>query len=310
METGKDYLVKAYAFGGLVRIYGAKTTTLVEEARQIHGTWPAATAALGRVLTATVIMGAMYKGDVTLTIRIDGNGPIGGIVATTNCLGEVRGYVGNPLTHLSTEAGKLAVGSVVGHDGFLSVTKDLKVKNIFTSTSALQTGEIGDDFAYYFVISEQTPSSVGLGVLVNEDNSVLAAGGFILQLLPGAQSKTEVIDRIEANIKSMKPVSELIKNGYTPEMVINEITKGDHEFVDFMDLKYACDCSRDKFSRGLLSLGKDELGQMFQEGKTIETACQFCGKKYEFSVSDLGSLMEKATKKRKKSIKDAEKKAE
>lgn len=286
----KDYLVKAYAFGGLVRIYGAKTTDLVEEARIKHDTWPAATAALGRVLTASVIMGAMYKGDIELSIRIDGNGPIKGIVATTNARGEVRGYVGNPQVHISTNSGKLAVGKVVGTDGFLNVTKDLKIRDIFTSSAQIQTGEIGDDFAYYFNVSEQAPSSVGLGVLVNDDNSVLAAGGFILQLLPGASSKQELIDKIEENIKAMKPVSTLIHEGFTPEMIIQEITKGDHELVEYMDLKYACDCSKERFARGLLSLGTQELGEMIEEGKPIETVCHFCQKKYDFSIEELQEL--------------------
>lgn len=287
-----DYLIKAYAFGGMVRLYGARTTGLVEEARKLHGTWPAATAALGRVLTGGVIMGAMYKGDIALTIRIDGGGPINGIVITTNAKGEVRGYVGNPEVHASTNADKLAVGYIVGNNGFMNVTKDLKIRDIFTSSSALQTGEIGDDFAYYFVMSEQIPSSVGLGVLVNDDNSVLAAGGFILQLLPGAQKNPALIDKIEANIKALRPVSELIKKGYTPEMIIQEITKGDHEIVETMELRYACDCDKDRFARGLISLGKKELQEMIDAGETIETVCHFCQKKYHFNPKELQELME------------------
>jgi molecular chaperone Hsp33 len=285
-----DYLIKAYSFGGMVRIYAARTTDLVEKAHEIHETWPAATAALGRVLTGSVIMGAMYKGDISLTIRIDGNGPIGGIVATTNAKGDVRGYVGNPQVHASTLEDKLAVGYVVGKDGFMNVTKDLKIREIVTSSSSLRTGEIGDDFAYYFMMSEQVPSSVGLGVLVNDDNSVLSAGGFILQLLPGATKNSALIDQIEANIKAMKPISELIKSGYTPEMIIFEITKGDHEIVEKMDLRYSCDCTRDKFASGLISLGEKELTEMIEEGHTIETECHFCKSKYPFTVDDLKDL--------------------
>lgn len=285
-----DYLIKAYSFGGMVRLYAARTTELVEKARSVHDAWPAATAALGRVLTGSVIMGAMYKGDISLTIRIDGNGPIGGVVATANAKGEVRGYVGNPQVHASTHEDKLAVGYVVGKEGFMNVTKDLKIRDIFTSSSPLVTGEIGDDFANYFMQSEQIPSSVGLGVLVNVDNSVMAAGGFILQLLPGATKNEALIDQIEANIRSMKPISELIKNGYTPEMIIFEITQGDHEIVEKMDLHYACDCSRDKFGRGLISLGETELTEMIEEGKPIETECHFCKKKYIFTTDDLKDL--------------------
>ncbi|MFA5742013.1 MAG: Hsp33 family molecular chaperone HslO [Candidatus Izemoplasmatales bacterium] len=286
-----DYLVKAYAFDGLARVYGAKTTDLVEEARIMHDTWPAATAALGRVLTASVIMGAMYKGDMELSIRIDGNGPINGIVATTNAKGQVRGYVGNPHVHMSTTNDKLAVDAVVGNAGFLHVTKNLKVRDIYTSSSALQTGEIGDDFTYYFASSEQIPSSVGLGVLVNDDNSVLAAGGFILQLLPGAQTKAGLIEEIESRIKTLRPVSDMIHDGYTPEMIINEITKGKHEFVEYLDLEYACDCSKERFAKGLISLGKDELNLMIDENKPIETVCHFCQKKYLFSVDELKSFI-------------------
>lgn len=299
----KDYLVKAYAFGGMVRIYAASTTELVEHARVIHGTWPAATAALGRTLTAGVIMGAMYKGDISLTIRVDGGGPIGGIVVTTDAQGHVRGYVGNPEVHASTNEDKLAVGYVVGKEGFLNVTKDLKIRDIFTSSSALRTGEIGDDFAYYFVMSEQIPSSVGLGVLVNDDNSVLSAGGFILQLLPGASKKDGLVDAIESAIRAMKPVSELIRMGYTPEMMIQEITNGDHEIAESMDLSYACDCTRDKFSRGLASLGKKELQEMVDEGNPVETVCHFCKTKYEFTIEDLKNLMESAPANKTKTIK-------
>ncbi|MDP3130609.1 MAG: Hsp33 family molecular chaperone HslO, partial [Bacillota bacterium] len=188
-----DYLVKAYAFNGTVRLYAASTTILVEEARKIHDTFPAATAALGRTLTAAAIMGAMYKGDQTITIRIDGGGPIGGIVVTADADGHVRGYVVHPHVHGSTNDGKLAVGFVVGQNGFIHVTKNLNVKNVFTSSAELQTGEIAEDFAYYFLMSEQIPAAVGLGILVEIDNSVRSAGGFILQAMPGA--KPETIDK-------------------------------------------------------------------------------------------------------------------
>lgn len=284
----RDYLVKAYAFSGTVRIYAANTSALVEEARLIHDTWPAATAALGRTLTASVIMGAMYKGDQTLSIQIDGNGPIGKIIAITNANGEVRGMVSNPHVHMSTHSGKLDVGRVVGKDGFIHVTKDLKIRDMFTSSAELQTGEIGDDFTYYFAKSEQIPSAVGLGVLVNDDGSVKASGGFIVQAMPGA--KKETIAAIETNIGLMKPISELIQSGLSPEMIVQEITKGEHEFVEMMEVKYACDCSRERFSKGLISLGNQELQEMIDLNQPIETVCQFCGKKYHFDIPDLLSF--------------------
>lgn len=284
-----DYLVKAYAFNGTVRLYGARTTDLVEEARNIHDTFPAATAALGRTLTAAAIMGAMYKGDQTLSIRIDGGGPLGAIVVTTNARGEVRGYVGNPHVHGSTNDGKLAVGFVVGNNGFIHVTKNLNVRNIFTSSAELQTGEIAEDFTYYFLKSEQIPSAVGLGVLVDTDNSVLSAGGFILQVMPGA--KPETLDRIDATIRAMRPVSELIQNGYTPEMIVHEITQGEHEIVERIELGYRCDCSRERFGAGLASLARTELDEMIAEGKPIETVCHFCNRKYEFTTADLQAML-------------------
>ncbi len=283
-----DYLVKAYAFNGTVRIYAAVTTELVEEARIIHDTWPAATAALGRTLTASVIMGAMYKEDQTLSIRIDGGGPIGKIMTTTNAHGEVRGFVTNPHVHMSTNAGKLAVGQVVGNNGFIHVTKDVKIRDTFTSSAELQSGEIAEDFTYYFAKSEQIPSSVGLGVLVNDDNKVLSSGGFILQIMPGCIDET--LAEIEEVITTIKPVSELIQNGFTPEDIINEITKGKHEIVEKMELHYTCDCSKERFAKGLISLGENELQEMIDDNKTIETTCHFCGKDYHFDIDELKEL--------------------
>jgi len=284
-----DYIVKAYAFDGTVRIYGAKTTDLVEHARKIHDTWPAATAALGRVLTASIIMGAMYKGDQTLSIRINGGGPIGNIIATTSANGTVRGYVENPHVHISTNDDKLAVGHVVGTDGFIHVTKDLKVRDVFTSSSTIQTGEIAEDFSYYFAMSEQIPSAVGLGVLINDDNSVLASGGYILQVMPGAKEHT--LQAIEENIKAMRPISTLINEQYTPEMIIEEITKGKHEFLEKMDLDYACDCHKEKFESGILSLGEAEIQNLIEENIPVETTCRFCGKRYEFSLFELQQMI-------------------
>jgi len=264
----KDYLVKAYAFDGTVRIYAAKTTNLVDKARKIHGTWPAASAAFGRVLTASLIMGAMYKGDQTLTIRINGGGPIGEMVAITNAHGTIKGTVENPEVHFSK--------------------KDLKIRDIFTSSARLQTGEIADDFTYYFASSEQIPTSVALGVLVNENNEVFASGGFILQLMPGTTEET--IQIIEKRIKEMKPISELLSSGKNPEDIINIITEGNHKFIDEMPLDYVCDCSKKRFEKGLISLGKEEINNFIKENKPIEITCQFCKKQYNFSISELKTI--------------------
>ncbi len=290
-----DYLIKAYAFDGTVRIYAANTTNLVEETRLIHGTWPAASAAFGRVLTASLIMGAMYKEDQMLTVRINGGGPIGELVTVVNAHGVVKGTVENPEVHIS-QKDKLAVGMVVGNNGFIHVTKDLKIRDIFTSSAELQTGEIADDFTYYFAASEQIPSSVGLGVLVNEQNEVFASGGFILQLMPGATEET--IAKIENNISEMKPISELIQEGKKPEDIIQLITKGDHQLIDEMPLYYQCDCSRERFEKGLISLGKKELETLSKEDQPIEVTCQFCKKHYEFSTDQIIELTKQALSKK------------
>lgn len=284
----KDYLVKAYAFDGTVRIYAANTTGLVSHAQQIHDLWPTSAAALGRLLTGSVIMGAMYKKDDELTIRIDGDGSIGGMVATTNAHGDVRGYVSNPHVFLQYNSGKLNVGQAVGN-GQIHITKDLKVRDMFTSSSEIQTGEIAEDLAYYFTVSEQIPSAVGLGVLVNDDNSVIASGGFILQIMPGC--KEETIQLIEERISQIKPVSQMIEEGLTPENIIEEITKGDHQFLEELSLQYKCYCSREKFEKGLISLGEDQLTEILHEDGQIETNCHFCNTKYHFNEEEIKSLI-------------------
>ena len=287
----KDYLVKAHAYNSTVRIYAANTTALVSHGQLIHDLWPTSAAAFGRLLTVSIVMGAMYKGDQELTIRVEGDGPLGGMVTTTNAKGEVRGYVANPHVFLQYDSGKLNVGKAVGN-GFIHVTKDLKVKDMFTSSSVIQSGEIGDDFAYYFTASEQIPSAVGVGVLVNDDNHILASGGFILQVMPGCDEETVTI--IEDIISKMKPVSELIQEGITPEEMIGILSDDDYHILEQMDLNYACDCTKDKFERGLLSLGAEELQTLLEEEDTIETVCHFCNTKYLFSKPEIEQLIVEA----------------
>jgi molecular chaperone Hsp33 len=291
----KDYLVKAYAYNGTVRIYAANTTQLVNEARKIHDLWPTSAAAFGRLLTVSVIMGAMYKGNQELTIRVEGDGPLDGMVAVTNANGQVKGYVGNPHVFLQYNSGKLNVGQAVGN-GFIHVTKDLKVRDMFTSSSKIQTGEIGDDFAYYFTVSEQIPSAVGVGVLVNPNNLISASGGFILQAMPGCTE--EVISYIEDIIANMRPISDLINDGYTPEKIIQLLAGEDYEMLETQDLSYYCDCSKDKFQRGLIALGADELRQLVSEEETIKTSCHFCNSTYSFSKKEITALIEKIDSKR------------
>ncbi len=287
----KDYLIKAYGFNGMVRIYTAVTTNLVAHAQEIHDLWPTSAAALGRLLTTSIIMGAMYSEDQELTIRVAGDGPIGEMVATTTSYGEVRGYVSNPHVFLQYDSGKLNVGKAVGN-GFIHVTKDLKIRDMFTSSAEIQTGEIAEDFAYYFTVSEQIPSAVGLGVLVNDDNKILSSGGFILQVMPGCPEET--IEEIEKIIKNLKPVSEMVKNGYTPEDIMNEITNNNYQFLQKLTLKYYCTCSKEKFEKGLISLGKSQLEEILNEDGEIETRCHFCNAKYHFDKTALEGLIKEA----------------
>lgn len=285
----KDYLVKAFAFDSTVRIYAANTTNLVAHAQKIHDLWPTSAAAFGRLLTVSVIMGAMYSGDQELTIRVESDGPIGGMATTTNAHGEVRGYIGNNHVFLQYDSGKLNVGQAVGN-GFIYITKDLKVRDMFTSSSEIMTGEIAEDFAYYFTVSEQIPSAVGLGVLVDIDNTVAASGGFILQVMPGCKSET--IDKIEQILKEIKPVSEMIKEDYTPEMIVQAIAGDEYQLLEHLELNYKCDCSKEKFEKGIISLGIEELTTLKEEDEEVEVICQFCTKKYTFTKDDLEKLIE------------------
>jgi molecular chaperone Hsp33 len=288
-----DYLVKAQARDNTLRIYVARTTDLVEAARRIHDTWPAATAAFGRTLTATLLMGALLKEDQDVTVQIDGNGPIGKIIAVANAIGQVKGVLTHPQVHQSTPLGKLDVGGVVGDQGFLRVTKDLKVRDLFTSSVALQTGEIGDDFSYYFLKSEQIPSAVGLGVLVDTNGQVISAGGYIVQAMPGASDETLTL--IEDKIRTLPPVSTLIQSGQSPEQIVQLIAGNDVVWNQSMPVGYRCDCSRKRFETGLIALGKVELDDIIRRKESIETVCQFCRKTYDFSIDELSALIEKAT---------------
>jgi len=284
-----DYLVKSLAFNGNLRIYAARTTELVNKANQIAHAYPTAAAALGRTLTATVMIGGMLKGRETVTVRINGGGPIGLILADADSMGNVRGYASNPRVHFQYDSGKLNVGMAVGTDGDLYVTKDLGLKDYFTGQVPLQTGEIGDDFTYYFAQSEQTPSAVGLGVLVSPDNEILASGGFIVQVMPGASE--EAISAIERALSTIKPVSDMIADGLTPEDMIAELVGAqNYNVLETMPLAFNCNCSKEKFIPGLTSLGNVELDEMIKDDNGAEAVCHFCMQKYRFSASELEAL--------------------
>ncbi|WBL15204.1 Hsp33 family molecular chaperone HslO [Sutcliffiella sp. NC1] len=290
----KDYLVKALAFNGQVRAYAANTTETVAEAQRRHYTWPTASAALGRAMTATVMMGSMLKGDNKITVKIDGGGPLGTILVDSNASGSVRGYVQNPQTHFElNKHGKLDVARAVGTNGTLSVVKDIGMRDHFSGQTEIVSGELGEDFTYYFVVSEQVPSAVGVGVLVNPDNSILAAGGFIIQLLPGTDDET--INIIESKINNMTPVSKLIEKGLTPEQLIEEILgKRNVKFLETVPVHFQCKCSRERFESAIISLGKDEIQEIITEGGEAETHCHFCNAKYNFTKEELEQMLDQA----------------
>jgi len=289
----KDYLVKGFAYDGTVRIFAANTTNIVREAQERHHTWPTATQALGRTLTASVIQGSFYDGEQSITVRIDGGGPIGKILVDADAKGHVRGYVEHTNVNLiydrGPKKGQSAVGQAVGTNGFIHITKDLKVRDMFTGSAQLQTGEIAEDFTYFFAASEQIPSAVGLGVLINDDSSVRVAGGYILQVMPGC--KPESLDRIEEIIKTMKPINDLLDVGATPEDIIDILADGKWQRLLDLDLSFNCDCSKEKFEKGLLTLPDNDLKELLQDDVT-ETSCQFCRAKYEFTKEEIQTLVE------------------
>ncbi|MEZ7792805.1 Hsp33 family molecular chaperone HslO [Niallia circulans] len=289
-----DYLVKALAFDGEVRAYAVRSTETVGEGQRRHHTWPTASAALGRSLTATAMLGAMLKGDQKLTVKIDGGGPIGLILVDGNAKGEVRGYVTNPQIHFDlNEHGKLDVRRAVGTEGTLSVVKDIGMRDYFTGQVPIVSGELGEDFTYYLFNSEQVPSSVGVGVLVNPDNSILAAGGFIIQLMPGA--KDETITKIEQRLSEIPPISKLIEKGLTPEELLEEICGKDNvKVIENMPISFTCTCSKERFSNAIISLGQAEIEDIINTDGQAEAECHFCNEKYLFTKDELETLLKEA----------------
>lgn len=287
-----DYLVRAIGYNGQVRAFAARTTEAVSEAQRRHNTWPLVSAALGRAMTASVIMGAMLKGEDKLTVKIEGNGPIGPIIIDADAKGDVRGFVTNGQVHFDlNEHGKLDVRAGVGTEGFLTVVKDLGMRDMFSGQTPIVSGEIAEDFTYYFASSEQVPSSVGLGVLVNPDNTILAAGGFIIQLMPGCEEGT--IDAIEQHLSTIEPVSKMIEKGMSPEEILEAVlgTEGSVQLLSTMPVKFQCQCSKERFSAAILGLGVKEIQDMIDEVGQIETQCHFCLETYNFSEAELQGLV-------------------
>lgn len=286
-----DYIIRATAANERIRAFAATTRDLAERARAIHNTSPVATAALGRLLTGAAMMGITMKGDADLmTILVKGDGPIGGITVTADSHGRVKGYAENPNVLIHANArGKLDVGGAVGK-GTLTVIRDLGLKEPYVGSVQLATGEIGDDLTYYYSASEQTPAAVGLGVLLSRDNVVEQAGGFMIQLMP--DTPEEVIDMLEANITGVSSVTEMLKDGMTPEIILRQLLAGlDVEILDRCEPAYFCNCSRDRMARALISLGREELGKLIAEGEPVELVCQFCRSAYTFSVEDLKEML-------------------
>ena len=285
-----DYMIRATAAEGQIRAFAATTRDMVEKAKNAHNTSPVATAALGRLMTAAAMMGADLKGEKELlTLRIEGSGPLGGLLVTANGHGDVKGYAFNPDVMLPPNAqGKLDVGGSLDL-GVLSVIKDIGLKEPYVGQTQLVTGEIAEDLTYYFATSEQIPSAVGLGVLVDKDQSVKQAGGFIIQLMPFTPD--EVVDRLEKKITEIDSVTQMLDRGLTPEQILEEIL-GDFglEITDTTETRFHCDCSKERVSRALSTLSKKDLDSIIADGESIEVKCQFCNKAYEFTVDELKEM--------------------
>ncbi|MFR5057566.1 Hsp33 family molecular chaperone HslO [Faecalimonas umbilicata] len=291
-----DYIVRATAANNQIRAFAATTKETVEAARQAHNTSPVATAALGRLLTGGAMMGSMMKNDSDmLTIQIKGDGPIGGLTVTADSKGNVKGYVEHPEVMLPPNAqGKLDVAGALGI-GLISVIKDMGLKEPYVGQTILQTSEIAEDLTYYFATSEQVPSSVGLGVLMEHDNTVKQAGGFIVQLMPFIDD--DVVDRLEANINKISSVTSMLDRGMTPEEILEEVLDGfEVEVKDTMPAQFYCNCTKERVEKAIISIGKKDIQEMIEDGKPIEVNCHFCGKSYEFSVEELKTLIKKATR--------------
>lgn len=289
-----DYIVRAMAANQQVRAFAAVTTDVVETARKAHNTSPVATAALGRLLTGGAMMGVMMKGEKDiLTLQIKAGGPLEGITVTADSKGRVKGYVGNPNVCIPANSkGKLDVAGAVGV-GFMNVIKDMGMKEPYLGQVALQTSEIAEDLTYYFATSEQVPSAVGLGVLMNKDNTVRQAGGFIVQVMPFAEEAT--IDRLEQNVQKISSVTSLLEEGHTPESLLEKVLEGfDLEISDRVPTEFYCNCSKSRVEKVLISIGRKDLNEMIQEGKDVELNCHFCNSSYVFNVEELKEILRKS----------------
>ena len=284
-------MVRATAADGAIRAFAVTSKELVEEAKNRHGTCPIMTAALGRLLSAGVMMGSMMKGEKDLlTLQIQGDGPGDGLTVTADASGHVKGYPHVAVIDLPVnDQGKLNVGGAMGN-GTLRVIKDLGLKEPYIGQAALQTGEIAEDLTYYFAVSEQVPSSVGLGVLMNKDNTVRQAGGFIIQLMPFVED--EVIEKLEENLKSLEPVTTMLDRGFTPERMLEEVLQGFEVTVnDTMPVSFYCNCSKERVTKALISIGADKMQEMIDDGEPVSINCHFCNTDYTFEIDELKEIV-------------------
>lgn len=297
MNKDKDYLVRGYTGNGEVRAFAITTRNLVEEARVMHNSSPIATAALGRAMSAALMLSETLKDQETLTLQFKGDGPMGEVIAISDAQGGVRGYVqGKDVVMMPNASGHLNVGGALGK-GTLTVIRDMHLKEPYISSIPLHSGEIAEDLTYYFATSEQTPTSIALGVLMNKDNTVREAGGFFVQLMPNASELT--ISTLESNLKGVHAVTDLLKEGKTPEEILDFVLKGLEPILitEEKEVHYHCNCSKERFERVLLTLGRKELKEMIEEGKPIVTECQFCDKTYTFTLDELKALYDSLMKK-------------
>lgn len=291
MSEYKDYIVRATAADHQLRAFAVTSRDIVEKAREIHNTSPVATAAIGRLLTAASMMGSMMKGEKDVfTLQIECGGPIGGITVTADSNADVKGYVNNPNVILPPNAqGKLDVSGALG-PGFLNVIKDIGLREPYNGQTHLVSGEIAEDLTYYFATSEQVPSSVGLGVLMDKDNYVRQAGGFIIQVMPDTDD--EVIDKLEARLGEVHSVTDMLDKGMTPEDILGYVLDGmDVEILETIPTQYKCNCSVERVSKAIASIGKKDLQEMIDDGEPIEVNCQFCGSHYKFDTEQLKTFM-------------------
>ena len=290
-----DSLIKTLAYNKEVRIYVIDATEMVEEARTVHDSWSVATAALGRSMIGTTLIGATLKNEQDqLTLRLQGNGPIGGIVVDTNMHGQTKAYIKNPHVSLDlNEQGKLDVQGAVGTEGTLTITKDQGLKTPFVGQVPLVSGELAEDFTYYMTVSEQIPSSFGLSVLVNPDESVQVAAGFMIQVLPGVSEET--IDKIEQALKEMPQLSELLSNDRSLTQLLDLLAgKDQYQILEEMPVSFKCDCSKERFANAIVALGKEEIQEMITEDHGAEAVCHFCRRKYRFTEEELEALKKEA----------------